>query len=187
MIMAGETGGSIVTSLRRLAEYYQERDKLVRKVRGAMAYPAFVVGFIIVIVVVLMTLIVPRFQIMFDTFQGELPLFTRAFMGVYHGIVNNLIFLLIGLVLLLNNNRPDPFRDLRFFLEAFAEFIDNTTVAIGITRMDEARQPSITDYHEQLEERHRHIPIFEVDARDQGDVSLLVEALLYSLDPGLEA
>ena len=93
----------------------------------------------------------------------------------------------IGLVLLLNNNRPDPFRDLRFFLEAFAEFIDNTTVAIGITRMDEARQPSITDYHEQLEERHRHIPIFEVDARDQGDVSLLVEALLYSLDPGLEA
>ena len=92
----------------------------------------------------------------------------------------------IGLVLLLNNNRPDPFRDLRFFMDAFADFIADTTVAIGITRMDEARQPSIADYHAHLDDQYRHIPIFEVDARDQGDVSLLVEALLYSLDPGLE-
>ena len=98
MIMAGETGGSLVTSLRRMAEYYQERDKLVRKVRGAMAYPAFVVIFIIVIVIVLMTLIVPRFQTMFDTFKGELPAFTRAFMAVYHGIAGNLILLGIGMV-----------------------------------------------------------------------------------------
>ena len=96
MIMAGETGGSLVTSLRRMAEYYQERDKLVRKVRGAMAYPAFVVGFITLIVIVLMTLIVPRFQIMFDTFKGELPAFTRGFMAVYHGLVNNIIYLAIG-------------------------------------------------------------------------------------------
>jgi hypothetical protein len=31
------------------------------------------------------------------------------------------------------------------------------------------------------------LPIFEVDARRREDVSLLVEALLYSLDPGLVA
>jgi type IV pilus assembly protein PilC len=101
MAMAGETGGSLVTSLRRLAEYYQERDKLVRKVRGAMAYPAFVVVFIVVIVIVLMTMIVPRFQVMFDTFKGELPAFTRAFMAVYHGLVNNIIFILIALTALI--------------------------------------------------------------------------------------
>lgn len=93
----------------------------------------------------------------------------------------------IGLILLLNNNRPDPFRDLGFFMDSFAGFISSTTVAVGVTRMDEARKPSIADYHDHLEARHKHIPIFEVDARDQGDVSLLVEALLYSLDPGLEA
>jgi len=101
MIMAGETGGSMVISLRRLAEYYQERDKLIRKVRGAMAYPAFVVTFIVIIIVVLMTLIVPRFQVMFDTFKGELPAFTRAFMAVYHGLVGNLIYLIPGLLILI--------------------------------------------------------------------------------------
>jgi type IV pilus assembly protein PilC len=100
MAMAGETGGSLITSLRRLAEYYQERDKLIRKVRGAMAYPAFVVAFIVVIVIVLMTMIVPRFQLMFDTFKGELPAFTRAFMAVYHGLVNNIVYIIIGLAVL---------------------------------------------------------------------------------------
>lgn len=97
MVMAGETGGSIIVSLKRLGEYYQERDKLVRKIRGAMAYPIFVVVFIVAIVVVLMTLIIPKFEIIFEQFKGELPLFTRAFMGVYNGIIHNLPFLLIGL------------------------------------------------------------------------------------------
>ena len=91
----------------------------------------------------------------------------------------------IGLILLLNNNRPDPFKDLKFFLESFSEFIDNTHVAIGITRMDEASTPTIRDYHEALNSHDRKYPIFEVDARERGDVSLLIEALLYSLDPGL--
>ena len=93
----------------------------------------------------------------------------------------------IGLILLLNNNRPDPFRDLDFFLDSFSEFIARTTVTIGVTRMDEARRPAIPDYHEHLKAKGQNLPIFEVDAREQADVSLLVEALLFSLDPGLEA
>lgn len=96
IIMAGETGGSLVKALERLAEHYENRDKLIRKVRGAMAYPAFVVGFIILIVIVLMTLIVPRFATMFEEFNGELPGFTKAFMAVYEALINNALFILIG-------------------------------------------------------------------------------------------
>ncbi|MCP3953391.1 MAG: GTP-binding protein [Desulfobacterales bacterium] len=93
----------------------------------------------------------------------------------------------IGLILLLNNHRPDPFKDLKFFLASFENFISDTTVAIGVTRMDEAQAPSLSDYHKYLETENQKFPVFEVDARERADVSLLVEALLYSLDPGLEA
>jgi len=96
IVMAGETGGSLVTALERLAEHYENRDKLVRKVRGAMAYPAFVVGFIILIVIVLMTLIVPRFATMFEEFNGELPAFTRGFMAIYEMLANNVLYIIIG-------------------------------------------------------------------------------------------
>ena len=96
IIMAGETGGSLVKALERLAEHYENRDKLIRKVRGAMAYPAFVVGFIVLIVIVLMTVIIPRFSLMFEEFNGELPAFTRGFMAVYDGIKNNILYILIA-------------------------------------------------------------------------------------------
>lgn len=91
----------------------------------------------------------------------------------------------IGLVLLVNNSRPDPFQDMKFFLDAFKGFIEQTQVVIGVTRTDESVRPTIADYHLQLEHFERKFPIFEVDARERRDVSLLVEALLYSLDPGL--
>ncbi len=91
----------------------------------------------------------------------------------------------IGLVLLVNNSRPDPFQDMHFFLDAFNEFIDETRVVIGVTRTDESARPTIADYQLQIENSRHRIPIFDVDAREHRDVSLLVEALLYSLDPGL--
>ena len=98
IIMAGETGGSLTASLERLAEHYENRDKLIRKVRGAMAYPAFVVGFIVVIVIVLMTMIIPRFSLMFEEFNGELPAFTRGFMAVYEAIASHTIHIVVGTI-----------------------------------------------------------------------------------------
>lgn len=100
MIMAGETGGSLTAALTRLAEHYENRDKLIRKVRGALAYPIFVIVFIFVIIVVLMTLIIPRFSTMFEEFEGELPAFTRGFMAVYNVLMHNAPFIVVGGVVL---------------------------------------------------------------------------------------
>jgi signal recognition particle receptor subunit beta len=91
----------------------------------------------------------------------------------------------IGLVLLLDNTRDDPFRDLRFFLDAFKGFIDSTSVAIGVTQMDLSPTPHLEEYHEQLKGSGLKPPLFAVDARQRDDVSLLVQALLFSLDPVL--
>lgn len=97
MIMAGESSGSLTSSLQRLAEYYENRDKLVRKVRGALAYPLFVIGFIVVIITVMMTLIIPRFSLMFEELGDKLPAFTRVFMAVYSGLMHNSPFILVAL------------------------------------------------------------------------------------------
>ncbi|MCK5728992.1 MAG: ATP/GTP-binding protein [Methylococcales bacterium] len=91
----------------------------------------------------------------------------------------------IGLVLLLDNTRADPFQDMKFFLDSFSEFISNTTVVIGVTQMDLSYKPSIEEYHTQLQYLGLKPAIFAVDARVKSDVSILVQALLYSLDPGL--
>ncbi|MFZ2451293.1 MAG: GTP-binding protein [Methylobacter sp.] len=92
----------------------------------------------------------------------------------------------IGLVLLLDNTRADPFLDMKFFLDTFDKFISETTVAIGVTQMDLSAKPTIDDYHIQLNALGLKPPVFAVDARVKSDVSLLIQALLYTLDPGLE-
>ncbi len=91
----------------------------------------------------------------------------------------------LGLVLLLDNTRTDPFLDLHFFMNSFKDFIGRTKIVIGITRMDIASQPRIEDYHAQLQKINFNVPVFSVDARQRDDVSVMVQALLYSLDPGL--
>jgi signal recognition particle receptor subunit beta len=92
----------------------------------------------------------------------------------------------IGLVLLLDNTREFPFQDMKFFLDSFDKFISDTTVAIGVTQMDLNGKPTIDDYHTHLQGMGLKPPVFAVDARVKSDVSLLIQSLLYSLDPGLE-
>lgn len=91
----------------------------------------------------------------------------------------------IGLVLLLDNTRADPFKDMDFFLDAFKTFIAENKVAIGITKTDISPYPSLEKYHEKMKTYGINPPLFEVDARERKDISKLVEALLFSLDPWL--
>jgi type IV pilus assembly protein PilC len=100
MILAGETGGNIAKAIGKLAEYFDNRDKLAKKVKGAMAYPIFVLSFIIIIVIFIMAFIVPRFRKIFDQIGGTLPAFTRGFMGFYDILRYNILYI-IGLVIVL--------------------------------------------------------------------------------------
>lgn len=84
----------------------------------------------------------------------------------------------IGLVLLLDNARPNPLADLHFYLNAFKEFIQNTGVVIGITRMDICNRFTLDDYRNSLLEQGHICPVFEVDARQAQDIKILIHALL---------
>jgi signal recognition particle receptor subunit beta len=97
----------------------------------------------------------------------------------------------LGLVLLLDNSRKEPFQDLDFYLNAFKSLIQRTRVVIGVNFCsNNRRRPDVEDYHRHLHGVTREFrlkpPIFEVDARNRADVSMLVQSLLYSIDPGVK-
>jgi signal recognition particle receptor subunit beta len=91
----------------------------------------------------------------------------------------------IGLVLLINNANPSPVEDLKFYLNAFQDYIHQTGIAIGVTHMDTHTRPNLDDYQQILIKHNLHCPVFSVDARNSSDVIILTMALLYSIDPGL--
>jgi signal recognition particle receptor subunit beta len=74
---------------------------------------------------------------------------------------------------------------MRFFLDAFRDFVASTGVVIGVTRTDLAPAFALDDLTPALAELGMNPPVFTVDARSRADVQTLVKALLYSLDPEL--
>ncbi len=101
MIVAGETSGNLGQALHTLAEYFEDRDRLAKKIKAALAYPIFVLTLISVIVLAIMVFVVPRFSRIFDQLGGELPAFTQVFMGVHELICHNAPYLIgvIGLTI----------------------------------------------------------------------------------------
>lgn len=91
----------------------------------------------------------------------------------------------IGLILLLDNTRPTPFQDMKFYINAFRQFIDDTRLVIGITQMDVKSSPTLDEYIMKLHELDVLAPVFEIDSRKRDDVSMLIQALLLSHDPGI--
>ena len=88
----------------------------------------------------------------------------------------------IGLVLLINKDHPQPLQQLEFYLNAFAEFIKDTGVVIGLTKSDVNDHHDITTFQNYLYEREQVYPVFDVDARNSDDVKILVHALLAVLN-----
>jgi len=93
----------------------------------------------------------------------------------------------IGLILLIDSSRSNPQQDIKFYTNSFKDFINQGQLVIGVTRMDECKNPTIDNYRSWLKELSINAPIFSIDARDKSDVSSLIQALLYSIDPGVAA
>jgi type IV pilus assembly protein PilC len=77
MVRAGETGGMLEEALIRVADQLEADGDLRRKVKSAMAYPAVVLGFSMLVLVALIVFIVPVFVGVFEEFDGELPAITK--------------------------------------------------------------------------------------------------------------
>ncbi|MFQ6046062.1 MAG: type II secretion system F family protein [Gemmatimonadales bacterium] len=78
MVAAGEAGGILDTILLRLATFLEKNDAIVRKVKGAMIYPAVIFSVAGIAVVVLLIFVIPTFQNMFASVGLTLPLPTRV-------------------------------------------------------------------------------------------------------------
>ena len=81
MVAAGEAGGILDTILLRLATFMEKNDALVRKVKGAMIYPAVIFSVAGMAIVILLIFVIPVFQDMFAGIGQKLPMPTLIVIG----------------------------------------------------------------------------------------------------------
>ncbi len=83
MIAAGEKSGSLVQVLERLIYIIEHENKVKTDIKAALRYPMFVVLFLGVAFVVLLTFVIPKFITIFSNAKIDLPLPTRICMMLY--------------------------------------------------------------------------------------------------------
>jgi type IV pilus assembly protein PilC len=77
MVEVGEAGGILDVIFQRLAGYIEKAAALKRKVKGAMVYPASIVGVAFLVIVFMLTFVIPTFAAIFKDMGADLPLPTR--------------------------------------------------------------------------------------------------------------
>lgn len=82
MVKAGEQSGAIEEVLRRLAAHFERFAEVQQKFTSALVYPAVVAGFGVAIVALFMTVILPRFTIIFTEMNVPLPASTQMLISV---------------------------------------------------------------------------------------------------------
>jgi len=117
MVRAGEIGGSLDTTLARLANYLERSKALKESVINAMIYPAILIVMVLGALFVLLVFVVPQFVPMFKDMNVELPLITEVVLFIGIGLRDwwwLLAGLVIGAIYLLRRQLTEPERRLRF-------------------------------------------------------------------------
>ncbi len=89
----------------------------------------------------------------------------------------------LGLVLMLDASAPDPVADLTTYVGEFRDFIDKTSLVVGMTRT-EGVGPQVRQHM-----AHRLVSlglppcVLEADARNRANMAMLVKVLIYGIDP----
>lgn len=81
MVRAGEAGGMLDSVMERLAGFLEAEQETRSKIISALTYPAFMVVVCILVLIVLFTVVVPNFMIMFEDSDIELPMSTQILLG----------------------------------------------------------------------------------------------------------
>lgn len=82
ILRSAELTGKLDTVLLQLSEYIERDLEARRKVTSALAYPSVIMVTSVVVVVILVTFVLPRFADFFRSLNAELPLATRMLLGV---------------------------------------------------------------------------------------------------------
>jgi type II secretory pathway component PulF len=99
MVQAGETGGFLDTVLAQIADFQSREKELKSKVLTAMLYPCILLVIALVVLTVLLVFFIPRFQSIFNSLHGSLPLITQLIVGVSNVMRSYGLFVLAGLVM----------------------------------------------------------------------------------------
>lgn len=100
LVRAGESGGVLDVVLQRLADYLEKIESIKRKIKGALVYPAIVIGVAVAVLAIVIIFVVPVFAEMFKDMGTTLPYLTQVIVDISSFVRGNIVIILIALTII---------------------------------------------------------------------------------------
>ena len=99
LVRSGESAGRLSETFQHLADYVERSYTLITKTRNALIYPAFIIAVFIGVVMILLSVVMPKLNDIFIETGVELPIFTRIILAVGLFVSNNFLWIAIFILL----------------------------------------------------------------------------------------
>jgi type IV pilus assembly protein PilC len=99
MVEAGETGGFLDLVLGQIADFQAREKELKSKVMTALMYPTILLILALGVLIFLLVFFIPRFQLIFQGFNAELPLITQMIVKTSQVVRSYGLFLAAAVVI----------------------------------------------------------------------------------------
>jgi len=100
LLKTGEEVGNLSQVLKDIATHMERDEATIKKVRGSLAYPAFVMLLAVGAVFVMLTFVVPALTSMFKEFGSKLPPMTRGLIAVGDFFSANGLYMILAVVII---------------------------------------------------------------------------------------
>lgn len=100
MVYSGEDSGNLSQTFGYLADYLDRTYALVSKTRNALIYPAFVIVIFVTVMVLMLTLVIPKLSDIIKSAGQEPPIYTKIVIGTSEFLVNYGFLILLFLIAL---------------------------------------------------------------------------------------
>ncbi|MEN9614032.1 MAG: hypothetical protein RLZZ347_339 [Candidatus Parcubacteria bacterium] len=97
MIKAGEESGKLDSTLAYLADYLDRSYEVTSKAKNALIYPAFVMFTFVTVMILMLTVVIPKISLILTQSGQEVPIYTAVVIGISNFFVNFAPFILIVL------------------------------------------------------------------------------------------
>ena len=99
LVESGEISGKLHEALNYLAEYIERAQEINSKLRGALAYPSFIVFALVVVSAIMAIWVLPELLKIFkETGVTDLPITTRTLIWITDFINNNFLFMSLAFI-----------------------------------------------------------------------------------------
>jgi type IV pilus assembly protein PilC len=100
LMAASEKSGMMSRLINRATAYLRDDETTIRRVRGALTYPAIMLAFAITTTIFLLIFVLPRFTAIYASRGAALPIPTRVLMAASGFVVHQWPWLLAGVIAL---------------------------------------------------------------------------------------